>query len=602
MLYRTVKMLRTLLMRSPLWLCLLVGRFIGLILYASPRRRFFAFKNIKSVFPGESNKNLRRIIYRSFINMGLSVVELMIAPRIFKYIQARGLENLSPRGGIVVAVHEGSWELFNAFLAQNADYAILAREQKAKGLDFILNELRSEYKINVCFSLKGLIRHIRQKHYVGMVVDHGAEDGAVIVKFFSHFVPAPGGAVYLAKKFGLALFPCFGRRVSGFNHVAWVMPPVDPGKRSEAEVLQELNVIYEEQLRKYPAEYLWHYKRFKKKRDLDIVILNDGKTGHLKQSLAFLAFLRKRDYYIRHKIVDVRFKHPRARNLADFFALFMGKRSTSAEACLKWSLAAPVYQELAVSYADVVISAGSFLASVNKMFSASVGAKSVAILRPNIPLYKFDVAIMPEHDRVGSESTIKIKGALCYPTDVEDKVRRCREFFKLGPDKKIAVFIGGVLSDRKEFMINLRLFCRQLKTFSQKDGYKLLISTSRRTPEEADALVKEFFYKCDNVEALVFSNQDNHDFVFDGFVSLADIAFISGESISMLSEAASLQKPCAAVSFEKNEGKHKVFLEMVSADIPLLQAPYDFSGMKFKPSTIFQENSKILEEAIARLF
>jgi KDO2-lipid IV(A) lauroyltransferase len=601
MLYKSAKILRAILLISPLWFCLLVGRFIGFILYLNPKRRRTAFRNIKSVFPAESNSKLQNIIYRSFMNMGISVVELLIAKRIMEYIDARGVDNLKPEGGIVVAVHEGSWEFHNAYLAQHVGYAILAKEQKEKGLDRLLNELRSEYGIKVSFTLKDIIRHIRAKTYIGMAVDHGAEDNAAIVKFFSHYIPAPGGAVYLAKRFNIPLYPCFGRRIGGFRHIAQMMAPIIPGERGEVEVLQEINSLYEEQLLKYPEEYIWSYKRFKKKKDIDVVILNDGKLGHLKQSLAFLFFLRKHDYYVRHKIIDIQFKHSNCRNLADVCAMLAGKNDIGDTQYLKFLLPRNIYTQLASSYADIVISSGSFLASVNRIFAYSVGAKAVSILRPNIPLYKFDVAILPEHDRVGLDSTIRIKGALCYPVDIEDKARRCCEFFKLGGQKKIAVFIGGVMSDKREFMSNLRIFCEKLRQYALDNGYKLLISTSRRTSEDADAMVKEIFYNCDCVEALVFPNHVNYDFVFDGFVHLADKTFVSGESISMISEAASLSKPCIAINFEKHEGKHKVFLDMVSQDIPLLRNPYDIADIKVNPSTLFEENRKIVEEAIARL-
>ena len=36
---------------------------------------------------------------------------------------------------------------------------------------------------------------------IGMVLDHGVEEDALVVDFFSHLVPTPKGGVYLGKKF-----------------------------------------------------------------------------------------------------------------------------------------------------------------------------------------------------------------------------------------------------------------------------------------------------------------------------------------------------------------------------------------------------------------
>jgi KDO2-lipid IV(A) lauroyltransferase len=593
--------LKNFLARAPLWLCLVFGYLVGFVMYANKKRRFTAFKNIKSAFPQKSNRELYAIVKKSFINIGISITEIFIAPRIFKYVDATTFDSLPEGGAVVAAVHEGSWELYNAQMAQKKKYIIFAKSQKNIELDSLLNDLRASWGVKVCFSLKEVVKYMNEGAYLGMAVDHGAEDNAVFVRFFSHLVPAPGGIVYLARKFNKKIYPCFGRRVKGFRHTAQILPPIDPAGKSDQEVLQELNSIYEAELKKYPSEYVWHYKRFKHKRDLDVLVLDDGKAGHLKQSLAFLKFLQDEDYEVRPKIVSVNFRSKNFRTLTDVCTFFSHKGCLGCGACMRLFLDTKTFKELKSSYADIVVSAGSFLASANRLYAYTVGAKSVSILRPNIPLNRFDLAILPEHDRVGTESTVQIKGALCYPSDADDKAQKCRHFFNLGDTKKAAFFLGGVLSDKKEFEQNVKDFSLALKKFSMEKGYKLLISTSRRTPAHIDAYIKQEFSSFAGTEALVFPNQENHDFIFDGFCGLSDIVFVSGDSISMISEAASLKKTCVAVAFEKNEDKHKVFLEMIANEINVLMPPYDISGLNFKISTIFENNRKTIQAAIKRI-
>jgi len=588
-------------MRMPLWFCMGFGYFAGLIMYANKKRRLTAFKNIKSAFPSKSNKELYSIIRKSFAKIGLSMAEMFIAPRIFKYVEAQGLELLPDDGAVIAAIHEGSWELYNGYIAQKKNYIIFAKPQKNAELNKFLNDLRSSWGMKICFSLKQVIKNMNEGAHLGMAVDHGAEDNAVLVRFFSHIVPAPGGVIYLARKLNKKIFPCFGRRIKGFHHMATIMPAVDLAGKSDQQVLQELNDIYEKELRKYPEEYIWHYKRFKHKRDLDVLVLDDGKIGHLKQSQAFLKFLQDEDYEVRSKVVSVNFRTKNCRMLMDVCTFFSNKGCLSCGACMRLLLDTRTFKELKSSYADIVVSSGSFLASVNRLYSYTVGAKSVSILRPNIPLNRFDLAILPEHDRVGLESTVKIKGALCYPADAADKAQKCRDFFHLNAEKKAAFFLGGVLSDKKEFEQNVKEFSAALKKFSVEKGYKLLISTSRRTPAHIDDYIKAEFSTFAQTQALVFPNQENHDFVFEGFCSLSDIVFVSGDSISMISEAASLKKTCVAVALEKNEDKHKVFLEMIASEVNVLAAPYDIAGVDFKVSTIFENNRKTIKNAIKRI-
>ena len=572
-----------------------------MILFAHKKRRFNAFKNIKSSFPGKSNAELYRIVRKSFDNIGLSLIEMFIARRVFKYINAYGLTLLPRDGGIIAAVHEGSWELYNAYIAQKTDYVIFAKAQKKVELDNLLNELRSSYGMKICFSLKDVIRNLERGAFLGIAVDHGAEDNAVFIRFFSHLVPAPGGVVYLARKFNKPIYPCFGYREKGFRHVAGIMPAVSVEGKSDEEVLQELNNVYETELKKHPEQYMWYYKRFKRKRDLEILVLDDGKTGHLKQSQAFLKFLQDENYEVRSRTISLEFRAKHCRMLADVCAFFSHKGCLGCGMCLRLLLKTKVFKELKPCYADIVVSSGSFLASVNRIFSHTIGAKSVNILRPNIPLNRYDLAILPEHDRVGTESTVQIKGALCYPDAVNEKVRQTIDFFKLGSDKKAAFFLGGVLSDKKEFEENVKNFCVAIKKFSREKNYKLLISTSRRTPAHIDEYIKSEFSSFSGTEALVFPREQNYDFVFDGFCGLADIVFVSGDSISMISEAASLKKTCVAVAFEKNEGKHKVFLEMIADEINVLMPPYDIGSLDFKVSTLFENNKKTIKEALSRI-
>ncbi|MCP4652679.1 MAG: hypothetical protein GY858_04775 [Candidatus Omnitrophica bacterium] len=588
-------------MKMPLVPALLLGRVIGFILYLNPKRRRLAFKNIKSAFPEKSNGELYCIIRKSFDNLGLSIIEGLIAPRIFKYVQMRGLENVA-QGGVVVGLHEGSWELYNSSIAQNADYAVLAKKQKKKNINTFINELRVQYRVNICFSLKELMKYIRNNYLIGMTMDHGAEDNAHLIEFFSHIIPTPRGAVYLAKKFNKKIFPCFGYRTGILSHVVEIKTPIETAQKSEKELLCILNKSYENDLRKHPAEYLWHYKRFKRKKDLNIIVLSDGKPGHLKQSLSLLELFSQEDYILRAKTIDIQYRNKQSRFIADLVAILTRKNSIAGIKYLKLLLTPESISKLSVSFADIVISTGSLVASVNRIFASSVGAKSVTILRPNIPVKKFDLSIIPEHDRVQSDSITTIKGALCCPENIEKKMKECREFFNLSDSKKISFILGGVLSDKKEFLKNLKSFVPKLKEFSKTHDYKILVSTSRRTPKEADKYLKMELENFENTEAIVYPNHKNYNFVFDGFISISDVAFISSESISMVSETLALNKPCVGIVFEKQEGKHKVFLKLLKNAITLLKPPYRIDEIKPKASSIFEDNRKTVKAAIKTLF
>lgn len=599
--YCLAKLIRRILLNLPSGASLFLARIIGLLFYLNGRKRKVAFRNIKAAFPAKTNRQIHSILRKSFNHFGLTVIEQLIISRIYENVTLEQEESEYPDGGVFVGIHAGNWELAISFWAHRYNFAVLAQEQKHGSLNKFLNELRQEEKIKVCFSLKELIKSVRQGYMIGVVVDHGAEADALEIEFFSHLVPTPKGAVYLARKFNKKIYVTFCLRRNNFSHSLKISKAIDVRGQSDREVLTQLNKIYEELLSKYPWEYFWYYKRFKRKINRDILVLSDGKPGHIKQAKALLSLLSEEGPQIRSKVVEVKYRNRFSRILADIMAFFSGRNCLSCGTCLTCLVDRKTWQELDKTYADIVISAGSFIAPVNKLFSSYMGAKSITVMRPNIPLRKFDLAIIPEHDRIQDDNAVMIKGALFYPDNLEEKIEDCRNFFKLGRDKKISFFLGGPVSEPDEFIENLKIFIVKLKEFSRRQGFKILISTSRRTPKEAENYLEEEAKNFNNIEALVVANKDNYDFVFEGFGGLSDIIFVSSESISMVSEIASMRKQCVCVFLEPEDDKRRVFLGSMAGEISFLRKPYNISSTEIKTSLIFDKNREIVKKALAKL-
>ncbi|MFO8053016.1 MAG: ELM1/GtrOC1 family putative glycosyltransferase [Candidatus Omnitrophota bacterium] len=599
--YFLAKFIQKLFHKTPFFLLKFYAKLFSLVFLINTRKRKTAYQNLKMAFPDKPYSEIISILKGSCYNFSLSLIETLIAPRVYPYVQLKG-QHYFKGPGICIGIHAGSWELANFSFAQKYKFAILAKQQKNKKLNKFLNEVRKSQGLGVSFNLRSLIKYIKQDYYIGLVVDHGAEAGAEMTNFFDQTIPTPKGAVFLAKKFKKQIYPCFNRRIEGFCHKVEFLGSIDPSNKDEGELLSFFNQLYQKQLEKYPREYLWQHKRFKYKQNRDVTIISDGKLGHLKQSQALLSVLeQKSKHKIRSKIVEVRYRNNFMRIAANFIANFSSGFSPSLIRLLRMILDKDSYQKLANNFSDIVISTGNFTAPVAKIFSSSLGAKIAVILRTNLAPSKFDLAIIPEHDRIFADNLIKIKGALTYPVDLDKKKDKCRRFFSLASDKKVSVFIGGPVFDQNEFSRNVKYFIKQLKNFSKEKNYKILISSSRRTPKPVEAHIKREFADFENTEALVVASEDNYDFVFEGFVLNSDIIFSSSESISMISEIASLGKPCVCTFFETEDDKRKVFLNSVRNEVNFLRYPYKIRDKNLKTSNMFSQNRKILEKAVENL-
>lgn len=599
--YFLIKIIQKSFYKLPLPAIKLIARIISLIFFLNVRKRKTAYRNLKMAFPNKPYSQILSILKGSYYNFSLSLIETLAASRFLPYVQIEG-EHYFDGPGICIGIHAGNWELANLAFAKKYKLAVLAKHQKNKKLDDFLNKIRGREGLKVCFNLRLLIKYIKEDHFAGLVVDHGAEVGAEMTDFFNQTIPTPKGAVFLAKKYQKNIYPSFSRRTGDFFHKLEFLGSIDHNSKTEGELLADFNQLYQQQLTKYPREYLWQHKRFKYKQNRDITIISDGKPGHLKQSKALLSVLEeKSEYEIRSKIVRVRYRNNFMRIAANFVANFCPQFSPSLIKILKIILDKSSYQELAVTFSDLVISTGNFAAPVAKILSSSLGSKIAVILRTNLSPSRFDLAIVPEHDRIFSDNILKIKGALTYPLNLEEKKNQCKKVFSLNSNKKIAVFVGGPVSDKKEFTRNLKYFVKQLKRFSKENDYNLLVSTSRRTPQKAEEFIKKEMAGFENSEALVIANEKNYDFVFEGFVLSADIVFSSSESISMTSEIASLAKPCVCTFFETEDDKRKVFFTSVKNEINFLRYPYKIKDKELKISNMFHQNRKILEKAVKKL-
>jgi KDO2-lipid IV(A) lauroyltransferase len=589
----------------PLAVALLIGKIGGILFYLlTPKKRDTAYRNLKLAFPHKSNQEIFLIIKRSFINFGISFIEALIPDKIISkgWFQFEQLQKIK-EPGIIVGIHSGSWEFYIALLAQKYKFAVLAKKQKSRLLNRFLLQQRMRNNIAVTYNLKNLIRYINNGYCTGLVIDHGAEDNALAVDFFGVAVPTPKGAVALARRFGKKIYPLFAYRDASNNHQLEAADAIDPSDLSDQQVLRKLNSIYEQFLTSHPEQYMWWYKRFKKKKQYKAIILNDTRKGHLKQSLALLQLCKEQGYNIDQKIIDVKVKNKIKRFLIEICALLPRKMAMWRLHCLSWLLNREAYQQLTTNFADLVISTGSMLAPINAIFSHSLGAKSAVILRPNLPLNKFNLAIIPEHDRLRYYNTVNIKGALSYPPDVSLDKEKLQQHFTLGPRKKVSLFIGGPLEEGERYKKNLISFIKRFKEFVLAHDYGILVSTSRRTPGEIEGLVEQELNNFSNTEAVVIANKKNYPFISGGFLAVSEVVFVTADSISMISESLTLKRTTVSVELEEIVNMHHLnFFASIEDMISFLRYPYYIRTLNKANYSLFEYNRRLVSERIEVLF
>lgn len=568
----------------PLSFSLFLGRRLGDLIYLFDRRHgAIAYANIRKTvadkFDCASSKRITRRAYQAF---GQNIIEISFIPRINKlylekYIQIENQDYIGRafargKGVIFLIVHEGNWELSNIICANlGFPFLLFVRDQGFPRLNALLNSYRLKQGAKIIHKEAGgrqLIEALRSNQSIGMTVDQGGKAGE-IVKFFGKEASMSVGAVKIALKYDCSIIPVFYTRIKGpytkviLDQVYTVTRSVDP-ENDLRENLQKLINIYEKYIRQYPHEYLWTYKIWKYGLERDILILSDGKAGHLRQSEGAAKLIGRQlaDRGIKYNlsIRQIKFRS----RLSEFI---FNWSPMARMRCLRYALTKESWQGLISFTPDIIISAGGSICRVNYLLFRENQAKSILLMRPaNLNLNKFDLVIMPKHDNPPKRRNVVItEGALnLIDADyLKQKTQKLKQSSLLkGPvfEPCVGVLIGG---NSKKFNISSRDIIdlsTQIKKIAEDLNADLLISTSRRTPCEAEQALKNEFAAYARCKLIVIANESNNPDVVGGILGLSNIIICSPESISMVSEAACAGKYVVVFKGRGLSKKHESFL------------------------------------------
>jgi len=598
----TVRFFSLLFRLIPISFGLWIGRRIGqLAYYANRKRRSIAYRNLKAAFGAElSQRDIKGIIKKMYQNLAQMLVEVLTFPRIDKkyidkYLAIDGMEHLEAavkkgKGIIFLTGHFGNWELCSvAGGVIGYPMLVLAREQKLSRLNDLLNEYRELMGCKVIkkgFALRDMLIALRNNSIIGMLVDQDAGKRGVFVDFFGRKTSTAHGPMSFAIKTDAIILPTFIIRQKGPYHRASIQPPLQIEKTQDQESnikngLQKFANVLELYIRKYPDQWLWVHKRWKSTPTRRILILDDGKPGHLNQSLAVAEIIQEYRRDTRspghqdtsYKVVDVHFKNKTLRNLLNIGSVFSCQCCQGCMQCLKFCLRKDSYEKLIGAYADVVISCGASTEGVNLLLSRELNAKKVIIMKPSVAgIKRFNLVIAPKHDRAeAGKNLIVTKGAPNRITDerLKNDSTALAKRIKSSKPLKIGIFIGG---DNPEFRLTPAITNELVDAASElaEDlDAEILVTTSRRTPKEAEAILKKRLGENSRCKLLIIANENNVDEAVGGILGLSRIAIVSCESISMISEALAAPNHMVIFELEKKKetpSKHELFLRNILKD------------------------------------
>ncbi len=269
----------------PLGVARAVGRWLGRLGY-SPFgvRRNVVERQIAAAFPDADDRRVKTLVREAYAHFGEVLIETALLPGMGRrgildlFGEAEGFEAIEAardagKGIILITGHFGNWELAGAYVAaRGVPIEVIVRRMNNPLFDAYVTRTREGAGMIVVHdhdAVRRTPRAFRAGHAVAFVADQGVLGlASTFVPFFGRPAKTPRGPAVFAMRSRLPTFFVAAVREPGGKYRCVVTPVEipDTGER-EADVdamVARYTAILEGWVRRYPGQYFWHHRRWKR--------------------------------------------------------------------------------------------------------------------------------------------------------------------------------------------------------------------------------------------------------------------------------------------------------------------------------------------------
>ncbi|WP_421782582.1 mitochondrial fission ELM1 family protein [Kiloniella litopenaei] len=210
------------------------------------------------------------------------------------------------------------------------------------------------------------------------------------------------------------------------------------------------------------------------------------------------------------------------------------------------------------NWPDIIIGCGRqaalFTALVRKLSKKKTFA--IQIQDPKVSSNLYDLVVTPEHDTLRGPNVLTTCGALNKITP--DLLKQGKEELAPRitdlPRPLVAVLVGGKSKAYDLTADIIHQLGNQLQKLHQQTGCGFLVTTSRRTGRENEALLSGYLK---DLPAFVWDGHAPNPYF--GFLGSADAIVVTSDSVNMVTEAASTGRPVFTVDLKGGSKKFDRF-------------------------------------------
>jgi Kdo2-lipid IVA lauroyltransferase/acyltransferase len=263
-----------------------LGNFLGILIYYIdfPHRRIVK-RNLKFAYPEWNDGEISGVSKRIFRNVGLTVSEILqmaffSKEDFLRNIRVRGEEHLKNavaggKGVVIISAHLGNWEAASLFAPCYFGYpvTVVARNIESGFVNRRMIKFRSRFGNSVIDkegALPEMTNTLRNGKILALLIDQGTKRSeGVELLFFGKKVTVTPAAAMLALRCKSPVLPVFCVREEDRKLTIIIEPPVQLVRTNNLREdlkanTQAMTDIIERTVRKYPDQWLWLHKRWKR--------------------------------------------------------------------------------------------------------------------------------------------------------------------------------------------------------------------------------------------------------------------------------------------------------------------------------------------------
>lgn len=246
-------------------------------------RRGVVTRHLAACFPERSEQERAVLARQAYDHLGRVGMETILMSRLGREAVGDLLESVDGweaaerarargKGIVLVAAHLGNWELLGAFLVHvGIPVAAVAKRQVNPLSDAFVNRTRRRLGIDVVYddeAVRKLPRLLKNGYALGLLSDQAGLGAATYVPFFGRPARTPRGAAVFALRFGAPLlYVLAARQPSGrfILHVEEVEVTQTGDLDADVDATTaRFTAVIERWVRRYPGQYLWAHRRWKR--------------------------------------------------------------------------------------------------------------------------------------------------------------------------------------------------------------------------------------------------------------------------------------------------------------------------------------------------